>query len=343
MKIALLSDTHWGARGDSQLFLDYFTEFFQDTFFPYLDENNIKTVLHAGDLMDRRKFVNFNVLNHVREHFIKPLKDRDVELHCILGNHDVYYRNTNKINSMRELFYSDFHIYENPTTLEFDGLRIAMLPWVNKENTEEFMKYIQNVNAPILMGHLELDGYEVLRGVKHRGGMSPDMFKRFEKVLSGHFHCKQSQGNIHYLGTQYEITFSDHGEPKGLHVLDTETREIEYVENPNRMFHKLKYSDDDTYTEAFCNQYTNKYVKVFVSSKKNPVKFDKFLESLYNSQVANLTIVEEDDLDQEKVDIDMKKDTLTLIQDEVDMLECEGDKEKIKKMIRDLYMESLTL
>jgi hypothetical protein len=193
------------------------------------------------------------------------------------------------------------------------------------------------------MGHLELDGYEVLRGVKHRGGMSPDMFKRFEKVLSGHFHCKQSQGNIHYLGTQYEITFSDHGEPKGFHVLDTETREIEYVENPNRMFHKLKYSDDDTYTEAFCNQYTNKYVKVFVSSKKNPVKFDKFLESLYNSQVANLTIVEEDDLDQEKVDIDMKKDTLTLIQDEVDMLECEGDKEKIKKMIRDLYMESLTL
>ena len=343
MKIALLSDTHWGARGDSQLFLDYFTEFFQDTFFPYLDENNIKTVLHAGDLMDRRKFVNFNVLNHVREHFIQPLKDRDIELHCILGNHDVYYRNTNKINSMRELFYSDFHIYEKPTTLEFDGLRIAMLPWVNKENTEEFIKYIQNVNAPILMGHLELDGYEVLRGVKHRGGMSPDMFKRFEKVLSGHFHCKQSQGNIHYLGTQYEITFSDHGEPKGFHVFDTETREIEYVENTNRMFHKLKYSDDDTYTEAFYNQYTNKYVKVFVSSKKNPVKFDKFLENLYNSQVANLTIVEEDDLVQEKVDIDMKKDTLTLIQDEVDMLECEGDKEKIKKMIRDLYMESLTL
>jgi DNA repair exonuclease SbcCD nuclease subunit len=343
MKIAILSDTHWGARGDSQLFLDYFTEFFQDTFFPYLEENKIKTVLHAGDLMDRRKFVNFNVLNHVREYFIQPLKDRGIELHCILGNHDVYYRNTNKINSMRELFYNDFHIYEKPTTLEFDGLRIAMLPWVNKENTEEFMKYIQNVNAPILVGHLELDGYEVLRGVKHRGGMSPDIFKRFEKVLSGHFHCKQSQGNIHYLGTQYEITFSDHGEPKGFHVLDTETREIEYIENPNRMFHKLKYSDDDTYTGAFYNQYTNKYVKVFVSSKKNPVKFDKFLESLYNSQVANLTIVEEDDLDQEKVDIDMKKDTLTLIQDEVDMLECEGDKEKIKKMIRDLYMESLTL
>ena len=81
MKIALLSDTHWGARGDSQLFLDYFTEFFNDTFFPYLDANNITTVLHAGDLMDRRKFVNFNVLNHVREHFIKPLKDRNIELH----------------------------------------------------------------------------------------------------------------------------------------------------------------------------------------------------------------------------------------------------------------------
>ena len=343
MKIALLADTHWGARGDSQLFLDYFTEFFQDTFFPYLEQNNIKTILHAGDLMDRRKFVNFNVLNHVREHFIDPIKEQGIDLHCILGNHDVYYRNTNKINSMRELFYNDFHIYEKPTTLEFDGLRIAMLPWVNKENTEEFMKYIQNVNAPILMGHLELDGYEVLRGVKHRGGMSPEVFKRFEKVLSGHFHCKQSQGNIHYLGTQYEITFSDHGEPKGFHVLDTETRELEYIENPNRMFHKLKYNDENEYNEAYYNQYKNRYVKVFVNQNKNPVKFDKFLEGLYSAQVANLTVVEEEDLDQEKVDIDMKKDTLTLIQDEVDSLNCDGDKEKIKKMIRDLYMESLTL
>ena len=343
MKIALLSDTHWGARGDSQLFLDYFTEFFNDTFFPYLDANNITTVLHAGDLMDRRKFVNFNVLNHVREHFIKPLKDRNIDLHCILGNHDVYYRNTNRINSMRELFYEDFHIYEKPKTLEFDGLRIAMLPWVNKENTEEFTDYIKTVDAPILMGHLELDGYEVLRGVKHRGGMSPQLFKRFEKVLSGHFHCKQSRDNIHYLGTHYEITFSDHGEPKGFHILDTETRELEYIENPSRMFHKLKYEDDKAYSESFYSSYENRYVKVFVSSKKDPVKFDKFLEGLYTAQVANLTIVEEEDLEQEKVDIDMKKDTLTLIQDEVDSLKCEGDKEKIKKMIRDLYMESLTL
>jgi hypothetical protein len=109
------------------------------------------------------------------------------------------------------------------------------------------------------------------------------------------------------------------------------------------MFHKLKYEDDKAYSESFYSSYENRYVKVFVSSKKDPVKFDKFLEGLYTAQVANLTIVEEEDLEQEKVDIDMKKDTLTLIQDEVDSLKCEGDKEKIKKMIRDLYMESLTL
>ena len=140
-----------------------------------------------------------------------------------------------------------------------------------------------------------------------------------------------------------EITFSDHGEPKGFHVIDTETRELEYIENPSRMFHKLKYEDNKAYNKSFYSSYENRYVKVFVSSNKDPVKFDKFLEGLYAAQVANLTIVEEEDLEQEKVDIDMKKDTLTLIQDEVDSLKCEGDKEKIKKMIRDLYMESLTL
>ena len=99
MKIALINDTHFGARGDSQLFFDYFMKFFDEVFFPYLKENNIDTIIHAGDFMDRRKFVNFNILIQVRNKFIKHLKENDIKMHCILGNHDVYYRNTNDVNS----------------------------------------------------------------------------------------------------------------------------------------------------------------------------------------------------------------------------------------------------
>ena len=132
MKIAIINDTHFGARGDSQLFFDYFMKFFDSVFFPYIQENNIKTVLHAGDLMDRRKFVNFSILNQVRTKFMDRIRAEDIQLHCILGNHDVYYRNTNKINSIRELFGDDLHLYESPTVVNFDGLDIAILPWINK-------------------------------------------------------------------------------------------------------------------------------------------------------------------------------------------------------------------
>ena len=137
MKIALINDTHFGARGDSQLFLDYFMRFFDNVFFPYLKENNIKTIIHAGDLMDRRKFVNFSILNQVRNRFIKQLEDENIQMHCIIGNHDIYYRNTNDVNSTTELFKDDISIYENPTVIDFDGLNIGFLPWVNKENYEE--------------------------------------------------------------------------------------------------------------------------------------------------------------------------------------------------------------
>ena len=121
MKIALINDTHFGARGDSQLFFDYFMKFFDEVFFPYLEEHDIKTVIHAGDLMDRRKFVNFSILNQVRTRFMNRLSDNDIQLHCILGNHDVYYRNTNMVNSIRELFSTDLHLYEKPEVVDFDG------------------------------------------------------------------------------------------------------------------------------------------------------------------------------------------------------------------------------
>ena len=179
VKIALINDTHFGARGDSQLFFDYFMKFFDDVFFPYIKENNIDTVIHAGDLMDRRKFVNFSILNQVRTRFINRLKEENIDFHCILGNHDVYYRNTNEVNSVRELFGNDIKIYESPEVVNFDGLDIAFLPWVNKENYDISADFIKTASAPILIGHLELDGYEVMRGVGFQGGMNHKMFDRF--------------------------------------------------------------------------------------------------------------------------------------------------------------------
>ena len=346
MKIALINDTHFGARGDSQLFFDYFMKFFDEVFFPYIKKNDIKTIIHAGDLMDRRKYVNFNILNQVRTQFMNRLRDENIELHCILGNHDVYYRNTNMVNSIRELFNNDLNLYEKPEVVNFDGLNIALLPWVNKENEQDSVEFIKTAPAPILIGHLELNGYDVMRGVKFDGGMNPSILDRFEKVLSGHFHCRQEKNNVYYMGTQYQITFADLNETKGFHVLDTDTREVEFIENPYKMFHTVTYNDENGPPEEKVYKHLkDSYVKLFVESKKHPYAFDRFMDKLYESGVAKITIVE-DIIDSEWTKeeiVDLAQDTVTLINNEIDSIEEVNDKSRMKKLIKDLYMESLSL
>ena len=103
MKIALITDTHFGARNDNLAFNEYFYKFWENTFFPYLDEHKIDTIIHLGDLMDRRKFVSYKIAKDLRERFILPIASRGIKMHIMAGNHDTYYKNTNEINSLYEL------------------------------------------------------------------------------------------------------------------------------------------------------------------------------------------------------------------------------------------------
>tara|TARA_R110002012_G_scaffold204050_1_gene373596 strand:- start:2256 stop:3311 length:1056 start_codon:yes stop_codon:yes gene_type:complete len=348
MKVAIINDTHFGARNDSSIFLNYFLEFFEDQFFPYCKENNIDQVIHLGDLMDRRKFVNFNTLHEVRTRFFDGLQSNKINLHCTIGNHDTFYRNTNDINSLNELFAHKndfFHLYESPTSVEFDGLCIGLVPWINNTNREECEEFLRTCPCPIIGGHFELNGYQVMRGVNFRHGMSDKLLQRFELVLSGHFHSKSSKNNVRYLGTQYQITFSDLHDNKGFHVLDTETRELEFIENKRRKFYHVDYDDTNpkSLTELDFTSYKDCYVKVIVKNKNKRKIFDSFLDTLYKHKVIDITVVDDmGDFSIEEDSIDMAKDTLTIINDEIDADIDIEEKGKVKEIIRDLYMEGLS-
>jgi DNA repair exonuclease SbcCD nuclease subunit len=344
MKIAVIGDTHFGARGDSPLFLNHFLKFFEEQFFPYLKEHGITKVLHLGDLFDRRKFINFNTLHHTKKRFVNWFETNGVELHCILGNHDVFYKNTNRLNSPKEVLgecHPSFHLYEEPTEVCFNGATILMVPWLNEENKEQFLKTIKDSKATILAGHLELSGYEVMPGIKFNEGMSDKFLEKFDMVLSGHFHSKSSKGNVHYLGTQYQMTSIDTNEVKGFHVLDTETRELQFIQNPMKMFHNVEWRNG-TLIEGFDPaRYKGTYVKVLVYEKKSETKFDQFLDSLYAAEPASVSIIEDlSDRVREEGEVDISEDTLSLINKEIDGMETEN-KEELKNIVRELYMESL--
>ena len=350
MKIALLNDTHFGARNDSPAFIKYFNRFYDEIFFPYLQEHNITTLIHLGDVVDRRKFINYNTAHNFQHKFWKRLWDKKIDTHIILGNHDTYYKNTNEINAMQQLITShdgvnEPFIYEKPTTVNFDGLDILLLPWIAPDIEEESIYAIDNSTAQIAMGHLEVKGFEMHKGHINEHGLEMQQFNRFEKVLSGHFHRKSDNGTIYYLGTQYEITWSDYNCPKGFHIFDTETRELERIENPLKIFKKFMYDDTKTnYDHTSIQPYDGCFVKLFVSQKTNEEMYSKLIERFYNEiNVHELVIVEDpsDIRSTVREDIlDQGEDTLTFLNNYVDQIDTELDKRKLKEFAKELYVEA---
>jgi len=347
MKIAILNDTHTGIRNSSDIFLDNAAKFYNETFFPYLKEHDIKQIVHLGDYYDNRKAINIKCLHHNRKHFLEPLRDLNVRMDIIPGNHDTYFKDTNNPNSLKELlgfFINEVAILEKPTVLEYGSLKFALLPWMAKDNWEESVNFIKNCKADILGGHFDIKGFEMLRGIKSDHGLDSEIFNRFETVLSGHYHTKSSQGNIHYLGSQLEFFWSDCNDKKFFHVLDTETREITAIQNPHTLFKKVVYNDTK-YDYNRIPDFSGHFVKVVVVNKTKPQMFEAFIDKLQDQNLHDLKIAE--NFDQmigydEQVELAVD-DTQTLLDDYIEASETNLDKPNLKQKMRDLYTEAQSI
>ena len=271
MKIALITDTHWGVRNDHLAFMENNNLFLDNVFFPLLVKHNIGTIVHLGDLVDRRKYININTANRLRVDFLNKMIGYDV--HIIAGNHDTYFKNTNEINSIRELVDEkyDFKIYDRyAEEVSFDGTPILFIPWICDDNRQRTVEIINGTKSTIAMGHLEIQGFEMYRGSIVSHGDDASLFDRFDMVMSGHYHHRSTNGHIFYLGSHAEFTWSDYDDPRGFHIFDTETRELTFIENPYKMFKKIWYNDTDNKfinSDIDYQQYKNSLVKVIVTNK----------------------------------------------------------------------------
>lgn len=354
MKIAIITDTHYGVRNDNSVFANFQNKFFYDTFLPYLKEHDIKQVLHLGDLMDRRKYVNYITLKNVKEHFLNPLFLEDINVTVIAGNHDTYYKNTNEVNSLRQLFEGISPnlkiIWDKPQVIEIDKCKILMCPWICDDNHDISMKMIDETDARVLMGHFEIQGFEMHRGSVCDHGQTTDMFSKFDIVCSGHFHHKSTHKNIAYLGSPYEMTWNDYGDQRGFHIFDTESRDITFIRNPYSLFHKIEYSDGDMTIEDISaldtSGLTGAYLKVIVKEKSNPYLFDLFIDKLQQSGATDIKVVDDHlnlDLADDDSMVDEAQDTLTIMNKYIETIEFRGDRKRVEHFLRELYQEAVNL
>jgi len=350
LKIGIITDTHFGARNDNLNFNDYFYKFYDNVFFPVLKERGITTCVHMGDVVDRRKFISYRIANDFRRCFIERFKELNIDLHIIIGNHDTYYKNTNEVNSMNELVGEDIltTIYSEPQVVEFDETPILFVPWINVNNYDKSVKLLNTAKSDIIMGHLGISGFEMHRGQVSLDGHKKEMFRRFDTVFSGHFHHKSDDGQIYYLGTPYQITWSDYDDPKGFHIFDTETRELERIINPYILFRKIYYDDtQEDYNNHDIAQYENQYVKLIVVNKKDLYEFDKFVDRLLMADAYEVKIIEDfSELDASNVSDDIvenTEDTMTLLEKYIDELDVTLNKDRLKNTMRNLYIEAQDL
>ena len=342
MKVAIITDQHFGARKGSKYIHDYFKQFYDNVFFPYLEENNIKVVIDMGDTFDNRRNIDLWTLEWAKQNYYNRLRDLGITVHTIVGNHTAYYKNTNSVSSVNLLLseYSNVIVYSEATEVKLDKLKVLFIPWINNENLESTIKSVKVSTSKCAMGHLELNGFRAHRGHVMEDGMESKLFEKFSKVFSGHYHTRSDDGRIFYLGNPYEMFWNDVNDTRGFHIFDTETLEHQSIDNPYKLFYNIYY--EDTPHQMFdATEYANKIVKVIVRKKSNIKSFEKFIDKLYSSGIQDLKIVENFDIiESEDFVVEETENTLSILNRYIEESEIQFDKNIIKKIFQDLYNQA---
>ena len=339
-KVALITDTHFGIRKGSQIFHDYYEKFYSETFFPTLDRLGIRSVIHLGDCFDVRKGIDYWSLDWSKRVFFDPLRERGIQTHIIIGNHDIFYKTTLRINApgLNLNEYENVTCYCDAQDVRVEDENVFFIPWICEDNAEQFVEARDRSQSSVAMGHLEIAGFYANQNYQCQHGTDPNVFSQFEKVFSGHFHKKNSSGNITYLGNPYQLYWNDEGDKRGFHIFDLDTKELEFIENPNIMYNKLYYNEDE---KKLINphKYKDSYVKLIVE-KSTPQRLSKLVDDLYKVGVYDLKIIENFDLTLED-DVEVEaEDTLTTLTKYVNALEDQVDKENLVNIFRSLYVEA---
>lgn len=350
MKIAVVTDSHYGVRNDSPVFLQYIVDFFTNQFFPYLKAHGITHVIHGGDLVDSRKKVNIRTLEALHNSFFDPIKEMGINTLAICGNHDVYYKNTNELNLVREAFHDELpehiHFVQDIETVNFAGIDIDCYGWINQSNIDAALALMEKPKSKVAFGHFEFAGFEMSRGQIMLHGMDHKLLRKYEFVGSGHYHERSQRDNVTYFGTPYPLTWIDYGCPRGFHVFDTETLELEFVRNHKTLFYKLIYDDSEMSLDDHIERYRSTdlkdaMVKIIVHSCQRPAELDLFRKEIDSLQPMTVATIEDTKrFVLEEVEIKESESTLSVLTRYADVAEID-QKDELKAFLTEVYHEAI--
>ncbi|ABI94882.1 recombination endonuclease subunit [Enterobacteria phage RB33] len=337
MKILNLGDWHLGVKADDEwvqsIQLDGIKQAIE-----YSKKNGITTWIQYGDIFDVRKAITHKTMEFARE-IVQMLDDAGITLHTVVGNHDMHFKNTLTPNASTELLakYPNVKVYDKPTTVDFDGCLIDLIPWMCEENTGEILEHIKTSSASFCVGHWELNGFYFYKGMKSHG-LEPDFLKTYKEVWSGHFHTISEAANVRYIGTPWTLTAGDENDPRGFWMFDTETERMEFIPNNTTWHRRIHYPFKG---KIDYKDFTNLSVRVIVIEvDKNLTKFESELEKVVHSLrvVSKIDNSVESD-DSEEVEVQSLQ---TLMEEYINAIPdiTDSDREALIQYANQLYVEA---
>lgn len=342
----MITDIHLGVRNSSNEWQEIQRDYFFNFFIPLVKKEYKPgdVLLVLGDVFDSRNAINLKVLCLGIDIFEALSKIFTDGILIILGNHDVWAKNTNDINSVRALkWIPNIHIYEEPASLQIGSKKFFAMPWRKDHEAEKECIQAMGPGNDYMLCHTDIQGFRFNKTTEIEEGCAIDEFKQFEKVFSGHIHYSQRVKNIHMLGSPYQLTRSDIGNPKGVTVLDINTGTETYFENDHSpKFIKMKFSDILEMSPSRLNSiFKSNFVDIYLDGEQSlnaPIStFMDLLDGKYIRMDFHPILDGKDDVI-EDLEVDANFDLLKFVKDYVDSLSYNEDtKEKMYNFISKLY------
>lgn len=340
--IAIIADTHLGVSNSNNMFLKYQGNYFKNLV-DKLSKLGVTDLIHAGDLYDVRKAINIKTLRETSHFFREMMMEAPFNVHIIVGNHDSYNKNTLKINAPNELLgWTDFFIYQEPQEVVIGNCKILMMPWICADNEEKSYRLLEQSFSDVCIGHFDIAGFGMSKEVINQSGISRFIFKKFKHTFSGHFHLPSEQDNIIYVGSPYQLTWSDYGDIKRVILYDTETFSMSLMENDDNIFEKIHYSDGLKIEEI----YEHKIIKIYAQENYDAYKFDNFVKKIQDQNPYSISII--DSIGGTSIEelrgANMIKDTMEFLVECVDEIDASGsERDEVKALMLKLYSKAQEL
>ena len=290
-KAAVCTDIHFGAKSNSEVHNQDCLNFI-DWFIVKAKEENCEIAIFCGDWHNSRASINISTLQYSLR-ALEKLSAAFDRVFFIPGNHDLYYRDRRDIMSVAWAQHiPNIHIVNESIYTEGD---VAIVPWLIGDDHKKLSK----VNAKYMFGHLELPHFLMNAKVAmpDHGDIKPEDFRGVENVYSGHFHIRQKQGNITYIGNCFPHNYADAwDDERGMMIQEWGKPPVYHNWPMAPRFRTLKLSELLESPETFMNNRT--YLRVTLD-KDVSYEEANFVKETFHSQYGcrELALIAEKNLD----------------------------------------------